>query len=339
MEANRTEPEADDEGFVDEAIIVKDEHGNSVIRVRHEPLSLIEEVPLPQRVLTDVELVMMAWCEEHARQYALLLAIVRFSIFILLFIILYVFYKTQLSSERVLRGVDNVPSDLRIGNVVFFDISENGIEIGRIVIGLLTENCPLYCEHFHRKCTGSGNRRAESSFRGMRLTAIVPRHALIFGDGREMTHDVPGFNPHYLPTEYLGRGAWRGALSSIAYGPDRESPNFAIHVSSGDYKPQVFGIVMGGYNVIERMNAAGSKHGNSPKRQYVVQDCGELCTLAKSHVTPMPWRLYETVSFGYDEEKFGARADPALLRDSDLRSAERMLKAEPQKQRKRFWFF
>ncbi|KPA86089.1 putative mitochondrial cyclophilin 14, putative (CYP14) [Leptomonas pyrrhocoris] len=335
-----------DDGFHEDAIIVRDAKGNSLTRIRRLPLTLVEEVPLPQRILTDLELIMMAWCEEHARQYAIFMSFVRISIFVLLFIILYVFYKTTLSSERVLRGVDKMPADLRIGNVVYFDVTENGMDIGRIVIGLLNEDCPLYCEYFHRRCTGNGGKG--ESFRGMSLAAIVPRHCLIFGDGHEMEHDVPGFNSHYLPTEHLSGGAWRGALSAIAYGPNRESPNFSIHISSGDYRPQVFAIVIGGYNVIERMNQAGSKHGNSPKKHYVIESCGELCTLAKSHIAPMPWKLYESVSVGYDEEKFGPRLSPDVLRHSDelgaaafakLHNAAEAATATPEKKKKRWGIF
>lgn len=336
----------DDEGFHEDAIVVKDERGNSLTRVRRLPLTLIEEVPLPQRILTELELIMMAWCEEHERQYGLIMAMVRFSIFLLISIVIYVFYRTQISSERMLRGVDNIPSDLQIGNVVYFDITEDGVDIGRVVIGLLNEQCPLYCEYFHRRCTGSGG--DGDSFRGLRMSSIVPRHVLIFGDGRDMTHDVAGFNPNYLPTEHLSNGAWRGALSSIALGPDRETPNFTIHVSSGDYKPQVFGLVIGGYNVIERMNQAGSKHGNSPKRGYVVEDCGELCTLAKSHIAPMPWKLYDSISKGYDEEKFGARMPREYLADSNALGAAAYAKMHPPEgavaaevatKHKRFWLF
>jgi cyclophilin family peptidyl-prolyl cis-trans isomerase len=342
----RQQHSGDGDGFHEDAIVVKDDKGNSITRIRRLPLTLIEEVPLPQRILTDLELIMMAWCEEHARQYALFMTFVRIGIFVLLFIILYVFYKTTLSSERVLRGVDKMPADLRIGNVVYFDVTENGTDIGRIVIGLLNEDCPLYCEYFHRRCTGSGGKG--ESFRGMPLAAIVPRHCLIFGDGHEMEHDVPGFDSHYLPTEHLSSGAWRGALSAIAYGPNRESPNFAIHISSGDYRPQVFAIVIGGYNVIERINQAGSKHGNSPKRQYVIEGCGELCTLAKSHIAPMPWKLYESVSVGYDEEKFGPRLSPDVLRHSDevgaaayakLHSTTEAAGATSASAKKKWWFF
>lgn len=321
---------------------MKDDKGNSITRVRRVPLTLIEEVPLPVNILTELQLVMMAWCEEHARQYGMLLMLVRLGIFSLLLIVFYVFYRTQISSERLLRGVENIPKDLRIGNVVYFDISEDGVDIGRIVIGLLTEDCPLYCEYFHRRCTGSGN--TSESFRGMNLASLVPRHSLIFGDGKEMMHEVPGYNPFYLPTEHLSNGAWRGALSSIAYGNNRESPNFAIHVTSGDYKPQVFGLIIGGYNVVERINQTGSKHGNAPKRQYTIEDCGELCTLAKSHITPMPWRLYESISKGYDEEKYGERVPASVLEKSNRRRGEQAAVSSDnsgasETARRRWWIF
>ncbi|KAG8345907.1 cyclophilin-like protein [Trypanosoma vivax] len=297
-----------------DAVSTNNSTENAVARVKRLPLSLIEEIPPPQCIYSDLELVMMAWCEEHARRYAIIMTFIRLGIFVLLMVILYVFYRTQLSSERVLRGVDHMPSDLRIGSVVYFDVTENGVDIGRIVIGLLNENCPLYCEYFHRRCTGSGE--TGDSFRGMCMSAIVPNHCLIFGDGRDMTHDVPGFNPHYLPTEFLPTGSWRGALSSIAYGQNKESPNFAIHISSGDYGPQVFGLVIGGFDVVERVNSAGSTHGNASKKEFVVTECGELCTLAKSHIVPMPWKLYEGISHGYDEEKFGQRANEHFVKDS-----------------------
>lgn len=292
-------------------VTIKDAAGNDITRVKKQPLTLVEEVPVPMRLLSDIELLMTAWCEEHARQYALLIFFVRIVIFLLLTVIVYVFYRTQISAERTLRGVKHMPENLRIGNVVYFDVSENGLDLGRIVIGLLTEQCPLYCEYFHRRCTGSGGNG--DSFRGMKLAALIPRHAAIFGDGHEMTHDVPGFDPHFLPTEYIPSGSFRGALSSIATGPSKESPNFVIHLSSGDYAPQIFGLIVGGYDVMERISSNGVKHGNTPKREYVIENCGELCTLDKSHILPMPWKLYHNVSSGLDEDKFGPRADPSLL--------------------------
>jgi len=297
------------------SVIPNKDDPNSLVRVKRMPLTLIEEVPLPVKVMSEIELLMTAWCEEHARQYAVIMFFIRLAIFLMLTIIIYVFYRTQISAERTVRGVENMPEDLRIGNVVYFDITENGLDIGRVVIGLLTEQCPLYCEYFHRRCTGGGGKM--DSFRGMKLAAMIPRHCMIFGDGQAMTHDVPGFDPHYLPTEATS-GLYRGALTSIAVGSNRESPNFAIHMSAGDYRPQVFGLVIGGYDVIERVNSAGVKHGNTPKKEFIIAECGELCTLDKSFITPMPWKLYHNISHGYDTDKFGDMMSPDVLEATDM---------------------
>ena len=288
-------------------VTVHETKPNAVGRVKRMPLLLVEEVPLPQKVMSDIQLLMKAWCDEHAEQYRNMLMVIRFGIFIIICILGYVFYRTLISSERIIRGNAHVPKDLNVGTVVYFDISENDSTLGRIVIGLLTEKCPLYTEYFHRRCTGSGG--DGDSFRGMKMSGMIPKHVAIFGEGRTMTHDVEGFNKNYLPTEYLATGPWRGCISSICYGENKESPNFAFHLSSGDYPPQVFGIVLAGYDIVEKMGTCGISLGGAPKKSYRVEDCGELCTLDKSNIVPLPWKLYNNISRGYDEERFGPRSD------------------------------
>ena len=281
-------------------------HGPStqpVEGVKTLPLTLVEEVPPPPMILTEIELLMRAWCEEHARQLFRMTVIIRSSVFAFIMFGAYLGWKTYEAADRRIRGADHMPSGLRIGSVVYFDMSLNGREVGRIVIGLFTENCPLYCEYFHRKCTGDGG--VGESFRGMRLPCLIVRTAAIFGDGAFMQHNIPGYNPEFLPTEYKAEKPWRGCLSSIAHGPNKETPNFAIHLGSGDFSPNVFGMVIGGYEIIEHMQYVGTTHGCEPKGDWVVEGCGELCTLDKTKIVPMPWQLYESVSHGFDEEKFG----------------------------------
>lgn len=285
------------------SLAIQGPHLSALERIKRLPLLLIEEVSPPPAIISEIELIMTAWNEEQARHFLLLTMIVRFCIALCFAAAAYLAYRTMIATERRLRGVENMPRGLRIGSVVYFDIVSEGREAGRIVIGLLTENCPLYCEYFHRRCTGNGGQG--DSFRGMRLSALVPRAAAIFGDGRLMTHDVPGYHPNYLPTEYLPQGPWRGALSSIALAPNKESPNFVIHLCGGDYPTQVFGLVLAGFDVAEAMSRVGVRHGCNPNREFIIESCGELCTLDKSNVQPMPWRLYDTVSKGYDNIFFG----------------------------------
>ena len=301
------------------SVTEKTDGPNAVTRIQRTPLRLIEEITVPERVYTDVELIMMAWSEEQAEYFRKVTIIVRTSLFLMVSIIMYGVYTAVVGSDNFVRGNDNIPPDMKIGSVVYLDVSENGIGLGRLVIGLLNDRCPLYCEAFHRRCTGSGGKGG--SWRGLKMSAIIPHHVCIFGSGRDMTHEVPGFNEHYLPTEFVSEGAFRGALTSIPYKLNEESPNFNIHYTSGQYKPQVFGIVIGGFDIIERINSVGSKHGNSPKREIVVTDCGELCTLDKSHILPIPWKVYESITNGYDYIRFGPKAAVQDLLQSVVASA------------------
>jgi hypothetical protein len=271
------------------------------------PLMLAEEVIRPPKLLSEMELLMKAWSEEFARAYFIFTIATRFLISVVTAFLVYFYYRTVVRIERIRRGADNQPRNLRVGCVVYFDMHENGRPLGRIVIGLLNENCPLYCEYFHRRCTGSGG--DGNTFRGMRVKCMAPQSAVIFGDGMGMTHDVPGYNPRYLPTEWLAPGPWRGACMSVPYASNQESPNFAMLLNAGDYTPNVFGIVVAGFDVLEKMASGGITHGCDPRSDYTIEGCGELCTLDKAAVQPMPWRLYESVSKGLDTDKFGPRAD------------------------------
>jgi hypothetical protein len=271
------------------------------------PLMLVEEVIKPLRLLSEMELLMKAWSEEFARAYFIFTVTLRFLIACVTCFLLYFYYRTVVRIERLRRGGDNMPKNLRIGSIVYFDLEEDGRPMGRVVIGLLNDNCPLYCEYFHRRCTGNGG--DGNTFRGMRIKCMNPTMGIVFGDGKNMTHDVPGYNPKYLPTEWLAPGPWRGCLMSIPYAANQESPNFAVLLNSGDFTPNVFAMVLGGFEVIERMAAGGIVHACEPRHEYVVEGCGELCTLDKSSVQPLPWRLYESISRGYDAEKFGEKAN------------------------------
>jgi cyclophilin family peptidyl-prolyl cis-trans isomerase len=254
---------------------------------------------------------MAAWSEEQAKYFYVMTWIFRVVTFLGYSFLIWYAYRVAILTERRLRGTENLPAGLRIGNVVYLDLESHGNFVGRVVIGLLNEDCPLYCEYFHRRCTGSGGK--DDSFRGVKMQSLMPNHAAMFGDGAEMTHEVPGFHPNWLPTERESEGAWRGAVSSICLDRERQTPNFIFHISAGDYTPQVFGMVLSGWDTIEKISRAGNTAGGMPKMECTISGCGELCTLDKAHITPLPWKLFESVSTGYDADKYGEKADRSLL--------------------------
>jgi peptidylprolyl isomerase len=250
------------------------------------------------KIMTDIELLTTAWSEEQATHLRHVLLVLRFLLSTSFLFFFFLFYSVTIAAERKIKGAANVPPEIRIGCAVYFDVSEEGREPERIVFGLFTDKCPLYCEYFHRMCCG--NTSDGRSFLGQRVSSIIQKHVIMFGDGMKSEHAVPDFNPSFLPQEHESEGAWRGALSAISYAKHKQSPNFCIHMSAGEYTPQVFGMVIGGYEVLERVQKAGGRHGSSPRRDFVIEGCGEVCTLDKGNVTPLPWALYSDVSRGYD---------------------------------------
>ena len=294
----------------------------SLTRVAWLPLLLIEEVARPRRLLEEIELVMAAWSEEQARYLFALKWFLRVLAILLLLCIVHYVQRLGHMQRRFSEGTANMPSDLRIGCVVYLDIECRGRKMGRVVIGLFTEDYPLYCEYFHRMCVASGGNvhgvsnapgrqgsvatsTSGDSFRGKRLVSLIPHTACVFGDGARAQHGIPGFNPHWLPTERESEGAWKGALSALSYDREKQSPNFMIHIRAGVSTPQVFGMVLSGWEVIENISNIGIMHGSVPKQEVIIANCGELCTLDKSMVTPIPWPLYKSVSIGYDSHHFG----------------------------------
>ena len=242
-----------------------------------------------------------------------------------------------MAADRKIRGTANVPAQMRVGAVTYFDISEDGHPPSRVVFGLLTEQCPLYTEYFHRLCCGIAAPDG-GSFRGQKLMALMNHNVAVFGQGAEMTHGVPDFNPRHLPREDgQSTGPWRGALTALAYSPNKQSPNFCIHTAAGQAVPQVFGIVLAGFDVVERMHRNRSGFGAAPRRDYEIVGCGELCTLDKSRVTPLPWALYSGISNGYDAATFEKERDgvaseldwQALLQED----AERIMKEREAKRK------
>ncbi|KNH05284.1 cyclophilin [Perkinsela sp. CCAP 1560/4] len=276
----------------------------SVVPLRFLPLSLIEEFIAPQVAPSAIELITTAWTEERAQRLRNLkfLSHAVFAFSCLLFFV--VAYSVTIAAENKIRGRDTMPKELKIGAVVYLDVSENGTEPRRITIGLLTHVCPIYCEYFHRMCCGLAN---NNSFRGQTVGSTLPGVAVLFGDGQSAQTNVPDFDSCSLPREdFSSGGSWRGAVSSVPFTRARQSGNFCFHMTVSKHAPQVFGIVLGGYEVIERISFVGTSHGSLPRRDFEIVSCGELCTLDPLRVTPIPWDTYSGISPGFNTDSVNA---------------------------------
>ena len=185
----------------------------------------------------------------------------------------------------------------------YLDISIDGAEVGRIVLGLFGLAAPITVENFRALCTCETKKPSEMHqkplcFRGTTFHRIIPGFIIQGGDithfngiGGESIYggtfeDETFALPHSLP----------GYLSMSNKGPDTNGSQFFITLKAApwlDGKHVVFGKVLEGMEVIDLIQAtavneptswlsrylgewANQYYSPKKKKQVHILDCGEL---------------------------------------------------------------
>ncbi|KAH8052856.1 peptidyl-prolyl cis-trans isomerase [Aureococcus anophagefferens] len=93
---------------------------------------------------------------------------------------------TELSKEKIER-MFGTTGEVKQNNlpVVFFDVAASTLPLGRIVVELRADVCPLTCENFRALCTGekgTGRNRKALHYKGSRIHRVVPNFMVQGGD-------------------------------------------------------------------------------------------------------------------------------------------------------------
>uniref|UniRef100_A0A9J8BD22 E3 SUMO-protein ligase RanBP2 n=1 Tax=Cyprinus carpio carpio TaxID=630221 RepID=A0A9J8BD22_CYPCA len=160
--------------------------------------------------------------------------------------------------------------------VVFFDITIDNKDAGRIVMELFAHIVPRTAENFRALCTGEKG----FGYRRSIFYRIVPDFMCEGGDitNQDGTGGKSIYGGKFEDESFEVRHTGPGLLSMANRGRDTNSSQFFITLKKAehlDFKHVAFGFVKDGMDVVRRIGELGAKDGK-PTKTITISDCGQI---------------------------------------------------------------
>lgn len=164
---------------------------------------------------------------------------------------------------------------------VFFDITIGSQLAGRIVIKLYTDKTPKTAENFRALCTGEKGRMRNgkklhfknSIFHRVITNFMAQGGDITAGDG---TGGESIYGRTFRDENFIVKHLNRGDLSMANAGPNTNGSQFFLTFAKCPWlngKHTVFGRVVEGLGVLDKLERMGSESGRT-KQRCVISDCG-----------------------------------------------------------------
>lgn len=171
----------------------------------------------------------------------------------------------------------------KVTHQVYLDVEADGESLGRIILGLFGETVPKTVENFRALCTGEKGKTPDGTalhYKNSPFHRVIPGFMIqggdfTRGDGRG---GVSIYGRKFKDENFKLKHKKKGLLSMANSGPNSNSSQFFITTAPTawlDGKHVVFGEVIAGYDVVEKIEALGSRSGQTSKSIFIV-DSGSL---------------------------------------------------------------
>ena len=167
---------------------------------------------------------------------------------------------------------------------VFFEVTIDGKAVGRIEMELFADTCPRTAENFLQLCVGTTSKAgAPLAFKGSSFHRVIPDFMcqagdFTRGDGRGGESIYGGRFDDETFAGKAGKHFGPGTLSMANAGPNTNGSQFFLCTAATphlDGKHVVFGQVVRGYDVVKKIEAVGSRSGQTSAK-VTISDCGKV---------------------------------------------------------------